>query len=258
MHSLSISDYVAVVTDFDDTILDNKPNIPGQGLHERSRLDALRAVGRSKGLPALSKLPAEVNAVAFHHAPVHSAEGAFWWLLVQARLVKPTESFDSQHPIIAALIAAKSESYRKLLTIEAAEVPGAQNFFRKLYEQGFAGRLAVASSGHRQDILAFFDTHGFAEYFKAEHIITKEDTQNPKPHPEVFIKAIKSLGVLSAEPPRILAFEDDPRGISAAKAANMFTCAVTTCYSRAELLAQPIKPDVVAADFNEYIDIFHI
>jgi hypothetical protein len=78
--SLELSDYIAVVSDFDDTILDNG-QLPGTGLHERSRFDAIQAVGATHEMVALSELPLEMNTVAFLNAPVHSVEGAFWWLL---------------------------------------------------------------------------------------------------------------------------------------------------------------------------------
>jgi HAD superfamily hydrolase (TIGR01509 family) len=256
MRSLKTTDYIAAVSDFDDTILDNKPMVPGQGLHARSRLDAIRAVGDARSLIALSELPAAMNAVAIHNAHVHSVEGAFWWLLTQQGIVPEGATFDAHHPLIQELVVAKGRSYRSLLESEAQEIPGAHDFFGKLHVKGFAGKLAIASTGHREDILGFFDTHGFADYFPPEHVIAKEDTQNPKPNPESFQKAIESMGILLSEAPRILAFEDDPRGIEAAKALNMYTCAVTTRFSAADLIAQPVPPDFVARDFNEYIEVF--
>jgi beta-phosphoglucomutase len=165
-------------------------------------------------------------------------------------------AFDAQHPLIQELVVAKDVSYRKLLETDAREVPGAHAFFGKLYAHGFAGKLAIASTGQRADILRFLDVHGFNDYFPPEHIIAKEDSTYPKPNPESFRKAIESMGFAVSEAPRILAFEDDPRGIEAAKALGMYTCAVTTRFTAAELLARPVPPDFVAADFNEYIQIF--
>jgi len=256
MRSLELTDYIAVVSDFDDTILDNKATITGQGLHERSRLDAIRAVGAAQNLVSLSEIPAAMNAVAFHHAPVHSVEGAFWWLLTQQGIVAEKAAFDAHHPLIQELVIAKGNSYRTLLESEAREVPGARDFFRKLYTEGFMGKLAIASTGHRADILRFFDTHGFADYFPPEHIFAKEDTRYPKPNPESFQRAIGSMGINLSEASKVLAFEDDPRGIEAAKTLGMYTCAVTTRFSATELLSQPVPPDSIAADFHEYSEIF--
>ncbi|MGF7228382.1 MAG: HAD family hydrolase [Candidatus Saccharibacteria bacterium] len=253
--TLELSDYIAVVSDFDDTILDNG-TLAGTGLHERSRLDAIRAIGAERDMPALAELPAELNTVAFVNASVHSVEGAFWWLLVQRGIVRNDTPFDTQHPIIRELVAAKDVSYRHLLETDAREVPGANAFFGKLYAHGFAGKLAIASTGQRADILRFLDVHGFNEYFPPKNIIAKEDSRLPKPDPDSFRRAIESLGISVADAPQILAFEDDPRGIEAAKALGMYTCAVTTRFTAAELLARPVRPDIIAADFNEYLDIF--
>ena len=254
--SLKLADYIAVVSDFDDTILDNGGVT--NGLHERSRFDAIRAVGARQNLVALTELPLELNRVAFLNASVHSVEGAFWWLLVQRGVVLGDAPFDAQHPLVQELVAAKDVSYRKLLETEAKEVPGAHAFFKKLHEQGFAGKLAIASTGQRADILRFLDVHGFNEYFPGEHIIAKEDSEHPKPDPDSFRKAIQSVDISQAEGSRILAFEDDPRGIEAAKALGLYTCAVTTRFTAAQLLDRPIKPDFIAADFNEYIQIFNL
>jgi HAD superfamily hydrolase (TIGR01509 family) len=256
MRSLELTDYIAAVSDFDDTILDNKPTASGQGLHERSRLDAIRTVGAARDLAILSETPAEMNAVAFHNASVHSAEGALWWLLMQRGIIEKEATFDVQHPLVQELIVATDISYRALLESEAQEVPGARDFFGKLYSKGFADRLAIASTGRRADILRFFDIHGFSDYFPPEHVFAKEDTQHPKPNPESFRRAIGSMGIRLSEASRVLAFEDDPRGIEAAKTLGMYTCALTTRFSATDLLSQPVPPDFVATDFNEYIEVF--
>lgn len=256
MRSLNLTEFTAVVSDFDDTILSNKSRISGEGLHERSRLDAARAVGMRRGELALAGLSDKDNAMAFEKSPVHSAEGAFWWTLTQTGVIEATETFDPHHPLIQELIAAKSLSYINLLETEAQEVPGAKDFFGRLHKKGFDRRLAIASTGHRADILRFFDANGFNSYFLPENVVAKEDTTNPKPDPESFRRAIESMGIPLEHASRVLAFEDDPRGIQAAKALGMHTCALTTRYSAEELLAQPVPPDFVATDFNEYATVF--
>lgn len=47
------------ILDVDDTLLDNKPGVPGQGLHERSRLAAAHTVGKEHSIPALEELTAQ-------------------------------------------------------------------------------------------------------------------------------------------------------------------------------------------------------
>lgn len=256
MRSLELSDYIAAVSDFDDTILDNKTNAAGTGLHARSRIDALRVVGVNSNLDVLLGRGVELNPTAFLNASEHTVDGAFWWLLEQCGLVAKGAPVDASHPLIKQLVDAKHVSYREMLKTEASEVPGASRFFGLLHQNGFAGHLAIASTGFRQDILAFFGTHGFDRYFPPEHVVAKEDTTKPKPNPEVFIKALALIGVPVTDAPRTLGFEDDPRGISGLRQLGIFTCALTTRFTEAELMDQPTPPNFVAADFNEYIDAF--
>ena len=42
------------IFDVDDTLLDNKPGVPGQGLHERARLAAIREAGERHRIEPLS------------------------------------------------------------------------------------------------------------------------------------------------------------------------------------------------------------
>ena len=55
-----------------------------------------------------------------------------------------------------------------------------------------------------------------ADHF--EVVVTAEDVQHPKPHPETFLRAAELLGVA---PEHCLAFEDAVPGLEAARAADM-------------------------------------
>lgn len=50
-----------------------------------------------------------------------------------------------------------------------------------------------------------------------------------------------------------MAFEDDPRGIIAAKKAGMFVCAIATRFTPAQLRERS-EPDVVIEGYRELID----
>jgi beta-phosphoglucomutase-like phosphatase (HAD superfamily) len=50
----------------------------------------------------------------------------------------------------------------------------------------------------------------------------------------------------------VVAFEDDPRGIMSAKAAGLYTCAITTCYSRQLLAELEVPPDLIADSFAQF------
>lgn len=80
--------------------------------------------------------------------------------------------------------------------------------------------LAVASSGEKRFIGKELELAGLLQYFKAA--IYGEDIDNPKPNPDAFLKAAKSLGV---KPSECLVIEDSPAGFEAAKAAGMLLIA---------------------------------
>lgn len=57
-----------------------------------------------------------------------------------------------------------------------------------------------------------------------DFIVTGEDVENPKPHPESYLKALKVSGI---KPPQALAFEDSVSGIAAAKSAGIATLKIS-------------------------------
>jgi beta-phosphoglucomutase family hydrolase len=84
-------------------------------------------------------------------------------------------------------------------------------------EQKSHRKLAVASGGFRWVIERQLAHLGFApEYFDA--IVTAEDTERHKPHPDVFLEAARRLQL---EPSECLVFEDAELGIEAARRAGM-------------------------------------
>ncbi len=63
-------------------------------------------------------------------------------------------------------------------------------------------------------------------------LITAEDVQHGKPHPQVYLEAATRLGVA---PTRCVVIEDAPAGIEAARAAGMRVLAVATTHEPAAL-----------------------
>jgi beta-phosphoglucomutase-like phosphatase (HAD superfamily) len=69
--------------------------------------------------------------------------------------------------------------------------------------------------------------HGLSQYFQS--VFTARDVKNVKPDPELYLLAINHLR-LPVE--SILAFEDSPNGIKAAKAAGLRCVAVPNRITR--------------------------
>jgi beta-phosphoglucomutase len=134
----------------------------------------------------------------------------------------------------------KEAAFRDILRRELQPVPGAVGLIEELHAAGF--RLAVGSSGPRENIELVLDALGVADRFGA--VISGWDVERGKPHPEVFLKAARGIGV---EPGRCLVIEDVPAGVEAAHAAGMKCLAVTTTHPAESLRGA----DVVRKDLSD-------
>jgi len=115
----------------------------------------------------------------------------------------------------------KEEAFRDIVRESLQPLPGVVRLIKELSARGV--RLAVGSSGPRENIEMVLSTLCVASYFGA--IVSGWDVARGKPDPEVFLKAAAGIGV---DPRRCLVFEDVPVGIQAAHAAGMKCIAVTT------------------------------
>ena len=248
---MRMADVRGAIFDVDDTLLDNKPGVLGQGLHERSRLAAFHAVGNKYDITQLCNITLEQNLDAFLSAPVHSLPGAVWNYLWKSGLVD-SEVVNPEHQLFCEIVAMKNELHADILRSEGEEVPGSTDFVRLLAANGLMGRLAIASSAIRRDIDIYLQKVGLAELFPGRHIMSLESATHTKPHPELFDRAFLSLGLGEVDRPYVLAFEDDPRGIMSAKAAGLYVCAITTRYSADELQSLEVAPDLIAGTYDEF------
>jgi HAD superfamily hydrolase (TIGR01509 family) len=85
--------------------------------------------------------------------------------------------------------------------------------FKELQRQGF--KLACCSNSIRKSVLVMLSKIGLIEYM--DLILSNEDVQNSKPHPEIYWKAMSILGAL---PEETLIVEDSPIGLLAASRSN--------------------------------------
>jgi HAD superfamily hydrolase (TIGR01509 family) len=80
---------------------------------------------------------------------------------------------------------------------------------RQLFESGY--KIACCSNSIRKTVLTVLSKLNIIEYFDV--ILSNEDVQNSKPHPEIYWTAISKIGVL---PEETLIIEDSPHGLNAA------------------------------------------
>jgi beta-phosphoglucomutase-like phosphatase (HAD superfamily) len=91
----------------------------------------------------------------------------------------------------------------------------------------YFGRLpmAVGTGGHREAVERTMEVADIRKYF--DIVITANDVDNFKPHPETFLKCAELMGI---EPEFIEVFEDGDLGIEAAHNAGMTATDVRTWY----------------------------
>jgi HAD superfamily hydrolase (TIGR01509 family) len=145
---------------------------------------------------------------------------------------------------LAELIRRKAAYYKQTIAQRTVIFPGVKRLVPEL-----AARfpLAVASGALRHEIELILDGIGLKKCFQS--IVSAEDVHDGKPHPEIFIKALRELNKDRREPIRAsecLVIEDSKEGIMAAQRAGIKCLAVTNSHPAAEL-----KADKVVASLEE-------
>lgn len=85
--------------------------------------------------------------------------------------------------------------------------------------------MAVGTGGHREAVIRTLEITGLLEYF--DIIVTANDVDNFKPHPETFLKCAELMNV---DPSVIEVFEDGDLGLEAAIMAGMIATDVRSWY----------------------------
>ena len=96
-------------------------------------------------------------------------------------------------------------------------------------------RTALASMSYCAQVMHILDAVGLADQF--EVILSRDDVEQPKPDPEIYLLAAR---LLDAQPQECLVIEDSPAGVQAAVAAGMNCIAVATPLTREPLRVQTI------------------
>jgi len=116
-------------------------------------------------------------------------------------------------------------------------IPGLSRLLKQLADYP----LAIATSGRRVDVEKILAEMGLRDRF--HFIVTVDDVEHGKPHPEPFLRAAAGLEIA---PERALAFEGAPNGLRSARAAGMFCVGVG---ANRDSLAH--HADLVISDFND-------
>ncbi len=116
--------------------------------------------------------------------------------------------------------ARRLEDIEVALVTATTAVPGSQALVRALDGRPWA----VATSGSRRLATARLAAAGFPD---PPVLVTADDVERGKPHPDPYLAAAAGLGLSAAA---TVVFEDAPSGAAAAEAAGATVIAVATSY----------------------------
>jgi HAD superfamily hydrolase (TIGR01509 family) len=120
--------------------------------------------------------------------------------------------------------------------------PGAVGLLRELRERRLPIALVTSASAYTAH--SHLRRCGMLEDFRA--VVTRDDVEHGKPHPEPFLKAARGIGIL---PSRCLALEDSHCGTEAAYRSGMMVVMVPDLLEPSDAISQ--KCAMVAASLHE-------
>lgn len=156
---------------------------------------------------------------------------------VRERELSATELLD--------LIEQKADLFQEIIRDGISAYPGVVDLIRQIHNSQTP--LAICSGALLSDIEPILETLGLADCFDV--IVTAEDVAKSKPDPECYQRAhimLNTFHSLDLPAQQVLAIEDTPAGIAAAKGAGLQVLAVTNSYP-AEQLSQA---DVITATLD--------
>ena len=99
--------------------------------------------------------------------------------------------------------------------------PSTRQVLQELRQMNPSIRLGLATSSVSASARPFLDRHNLTPFF--EVIVTGEEVERGKPHPDIYLRAAENLDVATDA---CLVIEDSLSGIAAAKAADMRVAAI--------------------------------
>lgn len=108
----------------------------------------------------------------------------------------------------------KEQLYRQIVEKHVPVMPGAYDFTRSLFRQGY--RLSVGSSGPKFNVDFILENLGIIPFLSGW--ISGTDVKNGKPAPDIFLAAAEKMKL---SPSRCVVIDDSLSGIQAACAAGM-------------------------------------
>lgn len=153
------------------------------------------------------------------------------------RLERAGRSFDATE--LNRLVARKARYFQRHARRSGYSFyPGALELVEGAAAQGLM--LGIVSGALREEIVQALHQSGLRPHFKA--IVSAEDVRRGKPHPEIFQRALEELNNQPPLPERlvhpheVLAVENSPMGLAAARAAGLVCLGVAHRYELCQLI----------------------
>lgn len=144
----------------------------------------------------------------------------------------------------AYLIEVKTKSSINLMEHDIPLFSGVEDFVDRVSADHI---LAICSGANRAEIEYILKHLGWAKRF--EPIIASDSVKRGKPDPEGYIRTLEGLVERSNDiilPENVIAIEDSPKGIAAAKAAGLRCVAVKTSYGKDDLKSADWIVDMIS------------
>ncbi|WP_207427929.1 HAD family phosphatase [Pedobacter sp. SYSU D00535] len=121
----------------------------------------------------------------------------------------------------------KEKKYQQTYKPHLRLISGLDSFLERAYQKGI--KMAIGSAAITFNIDFVLDGLDVRKYFPVA--ISADHVTKSKPDPETFISAAQGLGVQAED---CLVFEDNPKGVEAARRAGMKSVVITTMHQEHE------------------------
>ena len=151
---------------------------------------------------------------------------------------------------VARLVREKGICFEEMIGEDIRIFPGVVEFLEAIRGKF---HVAIGSGALTEEINLILRRKGLSKFFG--FVIGADDTENPKPSPEVYLKCLERLRTdydRTITAAQCVVFEDSPHGVLAAKRAGMRCIGITNSCSGDEL----VLADRVTESFSEIIDDF--
>jgi beta-phosphoglucomutase len=199
----------AIIFDFDGIITDTEP------VHMEAWLSALEPLGISFDDDEFHD-----NYIGMNDRDMLDVLGR-----IHQRHFTDTEKAD--------LIEAKLLASMNMLEHKIPLIPGVSEVVPELSEKYL---LSICSGAMRSEIEFILRHLKWSDFFKP--LVTSDSVKRGKPDPEGYIRAVEGLVERSEElllPENVIAIEDSPKGIRAAKSAGLTCIAISTTHGIEQL-----------------------